>query len=93
MDRPPPRFSEPAAVPPVERQTWDDSRRGPAKQRGLKKETTKKKSGARAAADRGRSRRESEGMRAPRARDLFDDWEDDDKGGRGRGDADGEDEN
>jgi nucleolin len=92
MDRPPPRFSEPAAPPPVERQTWDDSRRGPAKQRGVKKETTKKKSNARAA-DRGRSRRESEGLRAPRAREFFDDWEDDDKDKPGGAAEGGDDEN
>lgn len=74
--RPPPRDEprwdeggEPAAAPPAgeEGGGGDDRRRkGGAKD-------AKKKKGARGA-DRGRTRRDGEGMRAPRARD----WEDDD---------------
>jgi nucleolin len=56
--------------PPVERQTWDE-RRDPSKR---KKEASPKKKKVRAA-DRGHSRRENEGFRAPRARGLMDDWD------------------
>ena len=59
-------------APPVERQTWDE-RRDPNKR---KKEPAVKKKSVRAA-DRGRSRRENEGFRAPRARGLMDDWDED----------------
>jgi nucleolin len=58
--------------PPVERQTWDE-RRDPNKR---KKEAAPKKKKVRAA-DRGHSRRENEGFRAPRARGLMDDWDED----------------
>jgi len=58
-------------APPVERQTWDE-RRDPNKR---KKEAPAKKKTVRAA-DRGRARRENEGFRAPRARGLMDDWDD-----------------
>ena len=56
--------------PPVERQTWDE-RRDPSKR---KKEPAPKKKKVRAA-ERGHSRRENEGFRAPRARGLMDDWD------------------
>jgi nucleolin len=56
--------------PPVERQTWDE-RRDPSKR---KKEASPKKKKVRAA-DRGHARREHEGFRAPRARGLMDDWD------------------
>ena len=56
--------------PPVERQTWDE-RRDPSKR---KKEPSPKKKKVRTA-DRGHSRRENEGFRAPRARGLMDDWD------------------
>jgi nucleolin len=56
--------------PPVERQTWDE-RRDPSKR---KKEASPKKKKVRAA-DRGHARRENEGFRAPRARGLMDDWD------------------
>jgi len=56
--------------PPVERQTWDE-RRDPSKR---KKEAAPKKKKVRAA-DRGHARRENEGFRAPRARGLMDDWD------------------
>jgi len=59
-------------APPVERQTWDE-RRDPNKR---KKEPAAKKKSVRAA-DRGRSRRENEGFRAPRARGMMDDWDED----------------
>jgi RNA recognition motif-containing protein len=58
--------------PPVERQTWDE-RRDPSKGR-KKAEAAPKKKKARAA-DRGHSRRENEGFRAPRARGMMDDWD------------------
>jgi RNA recognition motif-containing protein len=57
-------------APPVERQTWDE-RRDPSKR---KKEPSPKKKKVRAA-DRGHARRENEGFRAPRARGLIDDWD------------------
>jgi RNA recognition motif-containing protein len=57
--------------PPVERQTWDE-RRDPSKR---KKEAAPKKKKVRAA-DRGHARRENEGFRAPRARGLMDDFDD-----------------
>lgn len=56
--------------PPIERQTWDE-RRDPSKR---KKEAAPKKKKVRAA-DRGHARREHEGFRAPRARGLMDDWD------------------
>jgi RNA recognition motif-containing protein len=55
---------------PTERQTWDE-RRVVGKR---KKETKKKKVRQ---TDRGRSRRDGEGFRAPRARGYMDDWEKD----------------
>jgi nucleolin len=70
---PPPMRSfsnEGGGPPPVERQTWDE-RRDPSKR---KKEAAPKKKKVRAA-DRGHSRRENEGFRAPRARGLMDDWD------------------
>lgn len=57
--------------PPPERQTWDE-RRDPSKR---KKEASPKKKKVRAA-DRGHSRRENEGFRAPRARGMMDDFDD-----------------
>ncbi len=57
--------------PPVERQTWDE-RRDPNKR---KKEPAAKKKKVRAT-DRTHARRENEGFRAPRARGLMDDWDD-----------------
>lgn len=62
--------NEGGGPPPVERQTWDE-RRDPGKR---KKEASSKKKKVRAA-DRGHSRREHEGFRAPRARGLMDDWD------------------
>jgi RNA recognition motif-containing protein len=62
--------SDAGGPPPVERQTWDE-RRDPSKR---KKEASPKKKKVRAA-DRGHSRREHEGFRAPRARGLIDDWD------------------
>jgi RNA recognition motif-containing protein len=62
--------SDGGGPPPVERQTWDE-RRDPSKR---KKEASPKKKKVRAA-DRGHSRREHEGFRAPRARGLMDDWD------------------
>jgi nucleolin len=70
---PPPMRSfsnEGGGPPPVERQTWDE-RRDPSKR---KKEASPKKKKVRAA-DRGHARRENEGFRAPRARGLMDDWD------------------
>jgi RNA recognition motif-containing protein len=70
---PPPMRSfsnEGGGPPPVERQTWDE-RRDPSKR---KKEASPKKKKVRAA-DRGHARREHEGFRAPRARGLLDDWD------------------
>jgi nucleolin len=61
---------EASGPPPVERQTWDE-RRDPSKR---KKEAAPKKKKVRAA-DRGHARREHEGFRAPRARGLMDDWD------------------
>jgi nucleolin len=63
-------FDSGGGPPPVERQTWDE-RRDPNKR---KKEAAPKKKKVRAA-DRGHSRRENEGFRAPRARGLMDDWD------------------
>lgn len=63
--------SEGGGAPPIERQTWDE-RRDSGKR---KKEAAPKKKKARAA-ERGHSRRENEGFRAPRARGLMDDWDD-----------------
>ncbi len=57
--------------PPVERQTWDE-RRDPSKR---KKEASPKKKKVRAADKGGHARRENEGFRAPRARGLLDDWD------------------
>jgi len=62
--------NEGGGPPPVERQTWDE-RRDPSKR---KKEAAPKKKKVRAA-DRGHARRENEGFRAPRARGLMDDWD------------------
>jgi nucleolin len=62
--------NEGGGPPPVERQTWDE-RRDPSKR---KKEASPKKKKVRAA-DRGHARRENEGFRAPRARGLMDDWD------------------
>lgn len=62
--------NEGGGPPPVERQTWDE-RRDPSKR---KKEAPPKKKKVRAA-DRGHARRENEGFRAPRARGLMDDWD------------------
>jgi RNA recognition motif-containing protein len=62
--------NEGGGPPPVERQTWDE-RRDPSKR---KKEASPKKKKVRAA-DRGHARREHEGFRAPRARGLMDDWD------------------
>jgi nucleolin len=74
MSGPPPPMrsfsNEGGGPPPVERQTWDE-RRDPSKR---KKEASPKKKKVRAA-DRGHSRRENEGFRAPRARGLLDDWD------------------
>lgn len=72
LDPAPRGFAEPSGAPPIERQTWDERRGGSSKQR-TKKEV--KKASKVRAVDRGRSRRESEGMRAPRAREFFEDWE------------------
>jgi nucleolin len=68
---PPMRSFSEGGAPPVERQTWDE-RRDPNKR---KKEPSAKKKKAKAA-ERGHSRRENEGFRAPRARGLMDDWDD-----------------
>lgn len=68
---PPMRSFSDGGAPPVERQTWDE-RRDPNKR---KKEPSAKKKKAKAA-ERGHSRRENEGFRAPRARGLMDDWDD-----------------
>lgn len=57
--------------PPTERQTWDERR---VVSKRSKKEPKRKKVRAQ---DRGRSRRENEGFRAPRARGMMDDWEED----------------
>jgi len=57
-------------APPVERQTWDERRDSNKR----KKEPAAKKKKVRAA-DRGHARRENEGFRAPRARGLMDDWD------------------
>jgi RNA recognition motif-containing protein len=65
-------FMEASSPPPVERQTWDERRGGPSKQKAKKE--PKKQNKVRAT-DRGHSRRESEGLKAPRARELLDDWE------------------
>jgi len=62
--------SEGGGAPPVERQTWDE-RRDPSKR---KKEAAPKKKKA-GKVDRGHARRENEGFRAPRARGLLDDWD------------------
>src|SRR5690349_14770617 len=62
--------NEGGGPPPVERQTWGE-RRDPSKR---KKEAAPKKKKVRAA-DRGHARRENEGFRAPRARGLMDDWD------------------
>lgn len=64
-------FSNEGGPPPVERQTWDE-RRGKGKKEATASSNKKKKVRA---ADRGRSRREHEGFRAPRARGLMDDWD------------------
>lgn len=69
---PPMRTFSEGGAPPVERQTWDE-RRDPNKRK--KEPSAKKKKNARAA-ERGHSRRENEGFRAPRARGLMDDWDD-----------------
>jgi RNA recognition motif-containing protein len=69
---PPMRTFSEGGAPPVERQTWDE-RRDPNKR---KKEPSAKKKKAKAA-ERGHSRRENEGFRAPRARGLMDDWDKD----------------
>jgi RNA recognition motif-containing protein len=58
--------------PPVERQTWDE-RRDPSKRKKPAEAAPKKKKAR--AADRGHSRRENEGFRAPRARGMMDDWD------------------
>jgi RNA recognition motif-containing protein len=76
-------FMEASSPPPIERQTWDERRGGPTK-RGAKKEP--KKQNKVRAADRGHNRRESEGLRAPRARELLDDWEDEETGLKAGGD-------
>jgi hypothetical protein len=68
----PPAFSrDGGGGPPVERQTWDERR---VVGKRVKKETKRKKVRTQ---DRGHSRRENEGFRAPRARGLIDDWEED----------------
>jgi nucleolin len=76
-------FMEASSPPPVERQTWDERRGGPTK-RGAKKEP--KKQNKVRAADRGHNRRESEGLRAPRARELLDDWDEEETGLKAGGD-------
>ncbi len=72
-------YSDMGGVPggaPTERQTWDERRGGPGsrKQKAPKK---KKDRGSSSSGDRARSRRDSEGFRAPRARGIMDDWDED----------------
>lgn len=68
---PPPFARDSGGGPPVERQTWDERR---VVGKRVKKEPKRKKVRTQ---DRGHSRRENEGFRAPRARGLIDDWEED----------------
>ena len=65
-----------------------DDRRGDGRRRGGGGGAKDKKKRGRGAADRGRNRRDGEGLRAPRARGFYDDDDERSVGGAGRTDDD-----